>query len=189
MEGSLVLQEWGAAWREWGGKGTRCWHGDQERQYTFYWLPQLPVVLNCVKSHPTCPYICDLLWRMLFAVTGCTRPHPPGATFHLPQPMRQNQCWLSSPMALPALHRSFVLWLHLPHSRRGDSSEGKANAKLDNSRETFCGNEDLGRSDTVTRIHKGIKLRRHPMKQLWDPQQFQSLPTFQECFLLGLICL
>ena len=94
MGGSLTLREWGTTWHEWGGKGRRCWPGDQERQDTFYQLPQLPVVLGWVTplapTSVTCAEACSS-----HHFTGCTQPCPPRLMAHLPQPTRQNQNWFS----------------------------------------------------------------------------------------------
>ena len=139
---------------------------------TRYILSASPVACGSKLSHPiaptsvTCSEACSS-----HHFTGCTQPYPPRVMAHLPQPTRQNRHWFSFLSFLSfapfpfCLHKSFVLWLHLPHSRRDDPSQGEANTKLDNSCETFCVDEDLGCSD-ITRIHKGMKLRRQPVKQL-----------------------
>lgn len=110
VEGSLMLQGWAATWHE-QGVCTRCRCGKQERGRTSS-AAQLPVVLNRGKRYP------DLL----------PAPVPPRYEARPLLPAWGGGWLFAASEAGPrlaflperpsALSASFVLWLHLSHSRR-----------------------------------------------------------------------
>lgn len=167
MGGSLTLQEWGLHGmneEEWAAAVGLEIRRDKIRFISFpsclwFWAgsPRLPRHLWLAPRHALHIPSLDVLshahlgwWLICHSPQGETST---GFPF-----------FLSFPFLSAYINLLFYGCICIYHTAEGMTQVRERPTQSWITCETFCVNEDLGCSDITTRIHKGMKLRRHPVK-------------------------